>query len=60
MTTTETRDRAKALVDELQKLRDDRGAMANLRRGFSPGTEDRAWPWVARWCDLTNNRQRVI
>ncbi len=60
MSTTTTQDRAERLVEELLKLRDDRGAMANLRRGFSPATEDRAWPWVARWCDLTNDRQRMI
>lgn len=48
------------LMEQLTALRDDRGAMANLRRGFSSATEDRAWPWIARWCDITNDRQRAI
>lgn len=52
--------RAADLVAELEKLCGDRGAMANLRRGFSPATEDRAWPWIARWCNLANDRQRII
>jgi CRISPR type I-E-associated protein CasB/Cse2 len=51
---------ATELVERLSQLRDDRGAMANLRRGLSPATEDRAWPWIARWCDITNERQRTI
>jgi CRISPR type I-E-associated protein CasB/Cse2 len=52
--------RAVELVEQLNQLRDDRGAMAGLRRGLSPATEDRAWPWIARWCDITNERQRTI
>lgn len=52
--------RAAELVEQLTQLRDDRGAMANLRRGVSSTTEDRAWPWIARWCDITNERQRRI
>jgi CRISPR type I-E-associated protein CasB/Cse2 len=46
-----------AYMDSLSK---DRGAMADLRHGFSEGTAYRAWPHVAPWCDLTNPRQRVI
>jgi CRISPR type I-E-associated protein CasB/Cse2 len=38
----------------------DRGALANLRRGFSSGTEDRCWSYIAEYCDLTNDRQRII
>lgn len=65
MTTSTTwqervRASAKSLVERLEALREDRGAMANLRRGFSPATEDRAWPWIARWCDLTKDHQRLI
>lgn len=52
--------RAERLLERLEKLREDRGAMANLRRGFSPATEDRAWPWIGRWCDLANPWQRTI
>lgn len=60
MSATYAQDRARFLLAELKKLREDRGAMANLRRGFSPGTDHRAWPWIARWCNLTSDRQRMI
>ena len=39
---------------------EDRGALANLRRGFSETTEHRAWPYISAWCDLTNPRERAI
>lgn len=40
--------------------RQDRGALADLRRGFSESTEHRAWPHLASWCDLTSPRERAI
>lgn len=52
--------RAENFLAELEKHKEDRGMMADLRRGFSETTENRAWPYVARWCDLTNDRQRII
>lgn len=44
----------------LHQRRDERGTMADLRHGFSDGTAYRAWPHVAPWCDLTDDRQRAI
>lgn len=41
-------------------VRKDRGALADLRRGFSAATENRTWPYLASWCDLTNQRERAI
>ncbi len=38
----------------------DRGTLADLRRGFSPGTENRCWPHIALYCDLSRDRERVI
>lgn len=38
----------------------DRGALADLRRGFSEATENRAWPYLAEWCDLRKERDRRI
>ncbi len=38
----------------------DRGTLADLRRGFSPGTEHRTWPHIALFCDLSRERDRVI
>jgi CRISPR type I-E-associated protein CasB/Cse2 len=40
--------------------RKDRGALADLRRGFSKATAHRAWPYLARWCDLMDNGERAI
>lgn len=40
--------------------RSDNGALADLRRGFSAATENRAWPYLAGWCDLTDFRERII
>ena len=53
-------ERAAAFVASLQARREDRGLMANLRRGFSEATADRAWPYLARWCNLENRRERTI
>jgi len=38
----------------------DRGALADLRRGFSESTQHRAWPYIAPYCDLTNPRDRIV
>lgn len=38
----------------------DRGVMADLRHGLSRATEYRAWPHVAPWCKLDNERDRRI
>ncbi len=40
--------------------RDDRGLLANVRRGFSESTEIRAYPYVAPYCDLSDARERRI
>jgi CRISPR type I-E-associated protein CasB/Cse2 len=39
---------------------EDRGALADLRHGFSPGTEYRAWPYIVSVCNLQNDTQRRI
>lgn len=39
---------------------DDRGALADLRRGFSEANEHRAWPYIANWCrrmDIDRDRR---
>jgi len=38
----------------------DRGVMADLRHGLSGATEYRAWPHIAPWCRLDDDRQRRI
>lgn len=47
-------------LDHLSGMLGDRGVMANLRRGFSKATADRAWPYLANWCDLRKDRDRAI
>lgn len=38
----------------------DRGVMADLRHGLSRATEYRAWPHIAPWCRLDDERERRI
>jgi len=40
--------------------REDRGKLSALRRGFSDTTATLAWPYIAPFCDLTNEKQRTI
>lgn len=55
------KQRAELLVELLEKRKDDRGVMADLKRGFSETTADRTWPYISRWgCNLVNDRQRII
>jgi CRISPR system Cascade subunit CasB len=51
---------AQRFVDWLLQNQQDRGVMANLRRGFSPATEHYAWPHLAQFCPLDDDRQRMI
>jgi CRISPR type I-E-associated protein CasB/Cse2 len=53
-------ENAKHLLEYLESHKEDRGVMADLRRGFSEATADRTWPYLASWCDLTNDRSRTI
>ena len=53
-------ERATAFVADLQARREDRGLMADLRRGLSKATASRSWPYIAQWCNLKNDRQRTI
>ena len=53
-----------ALLKEIQKeacsSHGDRGKLAALRRGFSERTAHYAWPHIAPYCDITDERQRAI
>lgn len=55
--------RANCLLARLRELvaKQDRGALAALRRGLSPATAHYAWPLLASWgVDLTKDRERTI
>ncbi|MFA6108503.1 MAG: type I-E CRISPR-associated protein Cse2/CasB [Candidatus Latescibacterota bacterium] len=55
----EQEERAQDFVAWLQEHGDDRGLMAELRRGLAHDREWRAWKHLARWCDLTRGEQRL-
>lgn len=48
------------LMKFLRGNREDRGVMADLRQGFNKTTESHAWPHIAPFCDLRNERDRRI
>ncbi|MEW6750350.1 MAG: type I-E CRISPR-associated protein Cse2/CasB [Candidatus Latescibacterota bacterium] len=52
-------EHARAFITWLQEHAEDRGVMAELRRGLVPETEWRAWKHLARWCDLARPEQRL-
>ncbi|ODS31182.1 MAG: CRISPR-associated protein Cse2 [Candidatus Scalindua rubra] len=53
--------RIERLIIALEKHKDDRGVMADLKRGFSDSTADRTWPYLSKWgCDIVNDRERII
>jgi len=45
-------EQADRLIAFLLKNKEDRGVMADLRCGFSPAKEHRAWPHIAQLCRL--------
>jgi CRISPR type I-E-associated protein CasB/Cse2 len=57
---SEPREEAERLLAFLQKNKDDRGIMADLRAGFSEATEHRAWPHIAPYCPLKNDFKRRV
>ena len=58
----ETQEPIRRFLNELNGYtkRQDRGALADLRHGFSEATAHRAWPYVAPYCDLAKARGCVI
>ena len=49
-----------ALLDYLRRFKDDRGAMADLRRALNPAQRHRAWPLLGRVGGIGNPRIEVI
>jgi CRISPR system Cascade subunit CasB len=55
------KERIEPFLAHLQKRSQERGMMADLRHGFSPTTEYRAWPHIARWChNFQSDKERTI
>ena len=57
---TDPKETAKRLLDYLRRLKDDRGAMADLRCALSPAKLPRAWPLLARVGGIRNPRIEAI
>ena len=57
---SEVEEKGARIIGALEARREDRGYVAELRRGLSADTDHRAWKHIAPWCDLTNDRQRHI
>jgi CRISPR system Cascade subunit CasB len=54
------KETAKRLLDYLRRLKDDRGAMADLRCALNPTKLPRAWPLLARVGGIGNPRIEVV
>src|SRR5438105_13260540 len=60
MTQTHIEAEADNLLKFLRSIRNDRGAMANLRSLRTPAREFRAWPLLARADALQNRTKRAV
>jgi len=57
---TDPTKHAARLLTGLRQLKDDRGAMADLRCAVSPTTLHRAWPLLARFGGIGNSRIEAV
>lgn len=62
MTTQHTnpRELAASFLKHLRQYRNDRGAMADLRRALNPAQRYRAWPYLARFGGIDEPRFEII
>ena len=62
MTTKQTdpRERAAHFLNYLRRLKNDRGAMADLRRALNPVQRHRAWPMLARFGGIDDARFETV
>lgn len=56
---SKTEEQAERLLKFLLKNKEDRGLMADLRCGFNPSKQHRAWPHIAQFCKLDAGWSRV-
>ena len=57
---TDPKQTAVAVLDYLRRFKNDRGAMADLRRALNPVQRHRAWPLLGRVGGIGNPRIEVI
>ncbi len=62
MTTTQTEPKevAARFLNYLRRLKNDRGAMADLRRTLAPAQRHRAWPLLARFGGIDEARFETV
>lgn len=56
---SKTEEHAEKICAFLQKNKNDRGIMADVRCGFSSAREQRAWRHIAAFCDLEKEWSRI-
>lgn len=54
------KERAAWLLNYLRQLKEDRGAMADLRRALNPVQRHRAWPLLARFGGIDDPRYETV
>ncbi|AKJ65311.1 type I-E CRISPR-associated protein Cse2/CasB [Kiritimatiella glycovorans] len=52
-------EKSEGLMNFLRSNRKDRGLMADLRCGFSRAKQHRAWPHIAGYCQLDEDKSRT-
>ncbi len=57
---SDPRERGAQLLAYLRQLKEDRGAMADLRRALTPAQRHRAWPLLARVGGIDESRYEAI
>ncbi|MCS6805131.1 MAG: type I-E CRISPR-associated protein Cse2/CasB [Acidobacteriota bacterium] len=57
---TDPQELAAQFLKYLRQLKNDRGAMADLRRALNPAQRHRAWPLLARFGGIGNARYETV
>jgi CRISPR system Cascade subunit CasB len=57
---TDPKELAARFLKHLRQLKNDRGAMADLRRALNPAQRHRAWPLLARFGGIGNARYETV
>lgn len=50
----------KRIIEDLQRMCGNKSIVADLKRGLVSGREFKSWPIISQWCDIENERMRII
>jgi len=50
----------KRFIEYLKGVVKNKGIVVDLKKGLVKGREFKAWPLIASWCNLENERMRII